>query len=284
MQAEELAGIPRWRGEPLQGKSLLVWTEQGLGDSIMMLRYLPLLEGNGAKRLIARCEPPLLRLFERAAGAWRVVPRDAPLVHEEIDLHCPMMSLPHAFARRGDAIARNVPYVSVPEPLGRSWRNQLGEVAGLRVGLAWAGGAAFVGGAQRDIALERLAPLFDVAGARLVSLQKGPASAEIERSRLRLFDRMRDCRDLLDTAALIDQLDLVISVDTAVAHLAGALGKPVWLLNRLDSDWRWMREREDSPWYPTMRIFRQARRGEWDGVILDAAAALRRLAESRPSG
>lgn len=282
----QLQGADRWKGEPLAGKALLVWTEQGLGDTLMVMRFLPLLKQRGAGRLIVYCEPAFVRLIRAMDAVDEVVSKENRLPSGRFDRHCPLMSLPLLFDTRLETIPGEVPYARIPAALGRKWAGKLAALPPLRVGLAWAGGALFRSDPlrTRSVSLERFAPVLGIGGASFVSLQKGEDAAELERSGWKVHDWMRACGDFLDTAAVIEQLDLVISVDTAVAHLAGALGKPVWMLNRFESEWRWMLEREDSPWYPTMRIFRQSRRGDWDDVIARVASALDKLAgRQRPN-
>jgi ADP-heptose:LPS heptosyltransferase len=186
------------------------------------------------------------------------------------------MSLPFLFGTRVETIPREVPYLFVPDGLRKTWGDKLAGAHRPRIGLLWAGGKVFSRDALRSVRLEQFGPVFQSADATFVSLQKGDEARQIARTGASVLDRMDECLDLLDTAALIEQLDLVISVDTSVAHLAGALGKRVWLLNRFESEWRWMLEREDSPWYPSMRIFRQHKAGDWDEVMQRVAAALRR--------
>jgi len=271
----ELATTPRWMGEHLRGRRLLIWAEQGLGDAIMMLRYLPLLKPKGAGAVILSCWASLVKLSAVQAVATRVIEEGTPLAPGDFDCHCPIMSLPFLFATRLETIPNAVPYLSVPAALSERWRRRLAALPGLKVGLAWAGSRALRDDRLRSIAFPLLAPLLGIPGVQMVSLQKDGGKAHPA-----LQDWIGECDDLLDTAALIQQLDLIISVDTAVAHLAGALGRPVWLLNRRDGDWRWMLDREDSPWYPTMRIFRQPRRGDWDSVISRVADALGELVKA----
>lgn len=269
------------RDEDLRGSTLLVWTEQGMGDSLMAMRYLPRLKDRGVRRLIVYCERDLLRLMRAAAGVDDAVSKDHPLPTGAFDFHCPIMSLPWLFDTRLETIPGNVPYIRVPDEIKRA--DRFAAIEPLRVGLCWAGGRLFQSDPlrTRSIPTPRLAPLLAVPGASFVSLQKGDEARQLADTGGKILDWMEDCGDFLDTAALMEHLDLVISVDTAVAHLAGALGKPVWLLNRFESEWRWMLRRDDSPWYPTMRIFRQTRAGEWDSVIAEVAAALRTLGASR---
>jgi len=281
----KLRAVPRWRGESLQGKRVLVWTEQGLGDSVMMMRYLKPLKERGADVLTVLCEAALARMmggvpevdavFSDTAGKdWR----------RRFDFHVPMLSLPLAFDTRLETIPAPVPYLAVPDDLRSKWARKVEPLQAPRVGLAWAGGKKTATDARRSIALASFAPLLKQRGISFVSLQKGPEASQLASARSGITDWMDDCDDLLETAALISQLDLVISVDTVIAHVAGALGKPVWLLNRKESEWRWMLDRADSPWYPTMRIFRQQHAG-WSEVIQALGTAIEsELAPHRKGG
>jgi Tfp pilus assembly protein PilF len=271
----QVGSAPRWRGEALAGKTLLAWSDQGLGDSLMAARYLPLLKARGARRLAVLCEPELVRLIGTVEGVDEVISTAAAEPLASIDWQCPMMSLPLLFGTRVETIPRDVPYLSVPEENRRTWTARLAQMRRPGIGLVWAGGKVFSRDALRSVRLGQFAPLLESVEGTFVSLQKGEEACQIADAGLKIFDAMDECRDLLDTAALIEQLDLVISVDTSVAHLAGALGKRVWLLNRFESEWRWMQQREDSPWYPSMRIFRQRRSGDWGEVLQRVAAALR---------
>ena len=280
----QLESVDRWKGERLEGKALLVWTEQGLGDTLMVMRYLPLLKQRGAERLIVYCEPAFVRFIRATDGVDEVVSKEDPLPLGRFDRHCPLMSLPLLFDTSLETIPGEVPYARVPAVLRRKWADKLAALQRPRVGLVWAGGALFRSDSlrTRSVSLERFSPVLAIGGASFVSLQKGEDADQLKGSGWKVHDWMDECEDFLDTAAVIEQLDLVISVDTAVAHLAGALGKPVWMLNRFESEWRWMLEREDSPWYPTMRIFRQSRSGDWDDVVARVASALNRPLPSLP--
>jgi len=278
---EKLAGKPRWQGEPLRGLRLLVWTEQGLGDAVMMMRYLPLLRARGAGDILVACQPALVTTFETLPVVRRAIAHGLPFSLEEFDLQCSMMSLPHLCGTRSDNLPRDVPYVTVPPHIGSRWRKRLEPIAGCKVGLAWAGSGAHRKDALRSLPFDCLAPLLALPGVTFFSLQKDRGAEHPA-----LADLMMECGDFLDTAGLIQQLDLIISVDTAMAHLAGALARPVWLLNRYESEWRWMLKRMDSPWYPTMRIFRQPAPGAWDRVVEQVTAALQKgfVHPSAPSG
>ena len=264
----------RWNGQPAAGETLLVWDDQGLGDSLMMARYLPLLKERGFAEILVHCEPPLKRLLACVPGVDEVLPRSAPLEAAHYGLHCPITSLPFLFKTQLSSIPARVPYLFVPQDLKKT---RLQQSRKPRIGLAWSGTTLVPRHALRSIRLAQLAPLFSVEGPTFFSLQKGEGASQLRELNTPVLDFMDECRDLLDTAVLVEELDLVISIDTAVAHLAGALGKPVWLLTRFESDWRWMLAREDSPWYPTVRIFRQRRPGDWDEVVQRVAAALRVL-------
>lgn len=270
-RAALLQEVPRWRGEDGAGRRLMVWTDQGLGDSLMMLRYLPLLKRRGFRQLVVYCEPELARVVQ---GADSIVSSKEPLPLGSFDCHIPIMSLPLAFGTRMDSIPATVPYIHVPEALKRDWGRKLSALPRPRVGLLWAGGALYPRNRLRSIRLKRLEAVARTPGISFVSLQKGEEAYQAAETGWRIADFMSECRDLLDTAALIDNLDLVIGVDSAVAHLTGALGRPMWMFNRFESEWRWLLGREDSPWYPSIHILRQPRPGDWDSVIRRAAVML----------
>jgi tetratricopeptide (TPR) repeat protein len=256
------------------GGRLLIHSEQGLGDTLQFCRFAPLAAARGAK-VILEVQAPLARLLRSLPGIDAVIARGDAL--PEFDFQAHMLSLPHIFGTALETIPAATPYLFADPADIEAMRGRLGKKTGLRVGLAWAGNSyanlpemAAVD-RRRSLAPEHLAPLFGVPEIDFISLQKaGKAPAAFG-----LTDFMDDMRDFADTAALVETLDLVISVDTSVAHLAGALGKPVWLLNRYDAEWRWLDGRADSPWYPGMRIFRQAGPGDWEGVMAEVVVALR---------
>ena len=257
----------------MRGKVVLLYGEQGLGDVIQFSRYAAAVKGLGATVFLFVSQA-LSDLARRIPGVDRVVlPGEAVPAP---DFHIHLMSLPAVFDTGLDTIPATVPYVSVTGERKERWSRRLAEVSGLRVGLVWAGSPQHVGDRQRSIALERLGALGTVSGVSFVSLQKGDREEDANTEAGAWFvERLGpELEDLADAAAVIDELDLVICVDTALAHLAGALGKPVWVLLPTPADFRWMEEREDSPWYPTMRLFRQRVRGEWDEVIERVKAAL----------
>lgn len=265
---------PPWLGrEDLAGKTILLHAEQGYGDTLQFCRYARLVADLGA-RVILQVQPPLRSLLTRLAGPVQVVAQGDPL--PPFDVHCPLMSLPLAFGTELASIPAEIPYLSADPTETAAWRARLGETDTPRVGLAWSGRPAHRNDMNRSIPLAELAPLFQ-AGAEFISLQKDVR--EEDRESLASTPAIRDfggqLRDYADTAALIACLDLVITVDTSVAHLAGALGKPVWILLPSDPDWRWLLGREDSPWYPSARLFRQTRLHEWGSAIPHITEALR---------
>ena len=286
------ASIRRWQGEPLAGKSIVVLPEQGLGDEIQFARYLSWLRAEGPARLIYVCYPPLLRLMQTVDGPDEVLAAgDFAGLPETIDYWTFLMSLP---GRAGTTLTRlpaEVPYFAVrPEWRKKPFQRPPG--AKLCVGLVWRGNPAHSNDAERSLpGLETLAPLWTVPGVHFVSLQKGPPTpgepaagpaAYARPAHLPLAEGVAETDDFADTAGLLAGLDLVIGVDTAVAHLAGALGVPTWLLLPAhQTDWRWMRARRDSPWYPHTRLFRQARRGDWATPVAELVEALHAAAAAR---
>ncbi|MGD0387895.1 MAG: tetratricopeptide repeat protein [Tepidisphaeraceae bacterium] len=260
---------PPWKGQPLEGKTVLLHAEQGFGDAIHFIRYAPLVAGMGGK-IVLECQPALERLFRNFPGVGGIVTPGQPL--PAFDCQCPLPSLPGVFRTTMATIPATIPYLAAEAEAADSWRKRM-EPSGkfLRVGLAWAGSADNRADRNRSIPLERFSPLSAVEAVRFHSLQTAPPPAT---GGIALSDWSANLTDFAETAALIENLDLVISVDTAVVHLAGAMGKLVWLLLPFPPDWRWLLDRADSPWYPTIRLFRQAAPGDWDGVIRRVAAEL----------
>ena len=266
---------PLWLGDTdIAGKTILLTEEQGLGDTIQFCRYAPLVEQRGA-RIILEMPPQLMRLVAGLAGVAQVVETGRPL--PAFDLHCPLLSLPLAFKSELATIPAAIPYLNADPDQSRAWKDRLGAKTKLRVGLVWAGGIRpnqpVSVNQRRNIPLAKFAVLNN-PNVDFYSLQKGqPGEAELADLKHNrwsgpdIADLTGAIGDFADTAAFIDNLDLVITVDTATAHLAGALGKPVWILNRFDTDWRWLLDRTDSPWYPTAKIYRQDTPGDWDGVL-----------------
>ena len=268
----------QWHGEPPAGRTILLHAEQGLGDTLQFVRYAPLLAARGA-RVVLEVPAPLVRLLAQLPSIAEIIPEGAAL--PAFDLHCPMMSLPLAFATTLETIP-SAPYLAADPARTARWRDQLPS-GGRKVGLVWAGSPrvgeprAHHADRRRSIPLAALTPLADVPGVRFISLQKGGAADPAAAAALGLIDMMDEVMDFADTAALVATLDLVIAVDTSVAHLAAAMGKPVWLLSRFDGCWRWLAARTDSPWYPSLRLFRQGEPGEWAPVIARVRAGLAAL-------
>ncbi len=271
---------PLWNGEALGDRVLLLHAEQGFGDTLQFCRYVPLIRGG---KIILEVPAPLVRLLARLPGVSQIVAQGTPLPH--FDVHCPLLTLPRVFATTLETIPADTPYLRAEPRETSHWQRRLAQLPGLRVGLVWAGGYRphlAANDARRSLPLQAFEPLADVRGVSFVSLQTGPAAAQAvsSRSRLKLTDVSAELTDFAATAALIQALDLVIGVDTAVVHLAGALGKPVWLLNRFETCWRWLRDRSDSPWYPSLRQFRQHEPGKWPEVIADVVVALTESADT----
>lgn len=277
---------PQWQGESLQGRSLLVWPEQGLGDLLQFVRYLPLLKARGVANLSIACPRALHSLFELIEGVDHCIPLDGQHDVPPHDYWCFLMSLPHRFETTLDTIPASMPYLRAPEERIAHWKRRL-PASGFKVGLVWAGDPrphqpdANAVDQRRSLHALAFLPLLQVPGVTFVSLQKGattqPQINDIP-SEYRPIDPMNEVRDFADTAAIVESLDLVIAVDTSTAHLVGALNKPVWILSRFDACWRWLERREDSPWYPNARLFRQTRPGAWDDVIQRVKAALEKQA------
>jgi len=266
---------PVWDGAPMPGKTLFVFAEQGLGDTLQFVRFLPLARER-VGRLVFECQPPLQSLLQAAACADHLLATgETP---PPFDAYVPLLHLPAIFQTTLEAIPAAVPYLITPA------RTALpaAPAGNLRVGLAWAGNPALRDDAIRSIPLDQLAPVLAVPRVSFFSLQwKIPARDEACFRASPLVNLMEAVKDFADTAALVQHLDLVISADTAVAHLAGALGRPVWTLLPASPDWRWLLHRADTPWYPTMRLFRQAERNQWAQPVTRVAETLRKVRTGR---
>ena len=269
---------PRWLGEPLQGQSLLIGPEAGYGDMIQFARYAPLLKARGAARITLLCPPALKPLLLTLQDVDAVLAWDEPMPTEGWDCWTPLLSLPLHCGTRLDNIPAELPYLqALPERCAR-WQARL-PTGGLRVGLVWKGNPRFENDADRSLSgLEVLLPLAEVAGVHFISLQKGEGEdqARFPPPGLPLLHLGSEIEDFADTAAIVAGLDLVICVDTAVAHLAGALGRPCWvLLPHYKTDWRWLEDRSDTPWYPgLLRLFRQGPDQDWAPVVAEVRTAL----------
>jgi tetratricopeptide (TPR) repeat protein len=267
---------PLWRGEPLDGAPILLYCEQGLGDTLQFIRYVPLVTGAGGT-VILDVQGPVRRLADQLPGITVRTADQDPV--PEFAWQCPLMGLPYAFRTSEETIPAQVPYLTVP-PDARAGAERLEWPAeGLRVGIVWGGNPKHMEDRYRSIPLSLWEPVLGVEGVRFFSLQLG-AAAQLAATGNRVTDLENAIADLADTAALIMHLDLVIAVDTAVAHLAGALGRPVWVLVPFAPDWRWLTERQDSPWYPTMRLFRQPGILEWAPVLERVGSNLVELARA----
>jgi tetratricopeptide (TPR) repeat protein len=266
-------GVPEWEGEDLNGRTILVYGEQGIGDALQFVRYVPLLEERGAKVVVLSARETLRVL--KLVGGGAIVLEGSP--HPKLDFQCAMLSLPRIFRTILGSIPSHTPYLLTDEAQTEIWKQRI-EARGnaIKVGLAWAGNPRHENDRRRSIGLERLAPLASVRNVTFYSLQLRPAEAGplVAPQGMKLIDLTKEISDLTDTAALIANLDLVLSVDSAMAHLTGALGKPVWVLVPFAPDWRWMMERTDSPWYPTMRLYRQPRLGDWETPMKAVVADL----------
>jgi Flp pilus assembly protein TadD len=276
----EDAGIARLPGPieavDLRGKRVLVFHEQGFGDSIQFLRYVPLLAARGAEILV-RMPPPLVRLAAGVTGVAAVVDDDS--LPPALDFYCPLMSLPMVFGTTLGTIPASVPYLHPPAASRVRWHAALAGLPSPRIGLVWAGSPRGGLDRRRSMGFEDLRPLLQ-RPAGFVSLQLGAAAAQWRPpSDAVALNPGAELTDFAETAALIAGLDLVITVDTSVAHVAGAVGTPVWVLNRFSSCWRWLMQRDDSPWYPTLRLFRQARPGDWTELVARVAPALDHFCE-----
>jgi len=271
--------VPYWNGEPLGNRVILLHADQGLGDTIQFCRFVPQIAASA--RVVLEVQQPLVGLLAQLPGIMTIIGRGDPL--PPFDLHCPLLRLPCVLGTTLDTIPAT-PYLAADPAAVARWRQRLAGYRGLRVGLCWAGGKSsfdreqIAVDARRSIALDTLGPLAGVPEVSFFSLQKGPPAAQVANPPPGMEVIDFDVEDFAEEAALIDALDLVISVDTVIAHFAGALGKPVWLLNHFDTCWRWLQHRDDSPWYGELRQFRQSAPGDWQGVIMAVRNALQLLA------
>lgn len=262
----------RWHGEDPSGRTILLWSEQGFGDTVQFSRYTSIVAALGA-RVVLEVQPALKSLLRGLAGIT-VVSADDPL--PPYDLHCPLMSVPAMLGTTLETIPAPPAYLLPDADLRAKWQRVLAPLKRRRIGLVWAGHPSHTHDAYRSVPLARLLPLIEASDDCFVSLQKDqrPGDAPLLGQHFELLDLAPRLGSFADTAAVISLLDLVISVDSAACHLAGALGVPVWTLLPAAPDWRWLEARTDSPWYPSMRLFRQTRLGDWDGVIDEVRAAL----------
>jgi FKBP-type peptidyl-prolyl cis-trans isomerase 2 len=266
---------PLWDGSDIPGKTILLHSEQGFGDTIQFIRYAPMVSDLGAK-VIVECQKELVSLLKNVEGIHSVIPRDDQL--PDFDFNSPLLSLPFIFGTKLETIPAKIPYISANPATVQKWQDRIESVtSAARIGLVWAGNPKLKFGHSRSCPFEAFSSLAELDDIIFYSLQKGEPSGHATDSPkgMKLVDYTEDIHDFSDTAAIISNMDLIISVDTAVAHLAGALGKPVWILLPFVPDWRWMKDREDSPWYPTMRLFRQPSSGDWRSVMKHVEEALK---------
>ncbi len=279
-QDEPVFDSPEWQGEPLAGRVLLLHAERGYGDTLQFLRFVPAVVALGG-RIVVQVQRPLAHLTKSLANVT-VVSRGDPL--PPFDLHLPLMSLPRLLGTTLATIPADVPYLGVEPAKHTAWRRRLADDSAVTVGVVWAGNPDHKADRHRSLAAAALLPQLVMPGVRLYSLQKEPRQADrpvLTALGDAIADLATDLHDFADTAAAVTALDLVIAVDTSVAHLAGALGRPTWMLLPHALDWRWLRRREDSPWYPTARLFRQDEAGKWEAPIGRVAAELSRVSGTR---
>jgi tetratricopeptide (TPR) repeat protein len=268
---------PRWDGAPLEGRTIVLYSEQGLGDTLQFVRYAALVKERGGTVVVA-CQRPLRALLKSCPGIDRLVAVEDPL--PSCDFQAPLMSLPLIFGTTATTIPNRIPYLDADSHLVDHWRDRLNALSGRKVGMVWQGNLQFRKDRFRSIALAAFEPLAQVAGITLVVLQKNAGREQLNSvaDHWPVVD-LGDCLDttgdaFIDTAAVMKNLDLVVTSDTSVAHLAGALGVPVWIALASSPDWRWLLNRSDSPWYPSARLFRQTQRGDWDGVFREMATEI----------
>lgn len=265
---------PQWRGEPIAGKTILLHSEQGFGDTIQFMRYAAMVAAAGAT-VIVEVPSPLKDLAASLRAPVKILARDEAL--PPFDVYCPLGTLPRVFGTRADTIPAPIPYLFAKPATAARWREGFGNAPGLKVGLVWAGNPNHVNDHNRSVAIESLRSLLETAGIRWFSLQVGPCAKDLALLPPGLVtDLSTELTDFAETAGAIAGLDLVIAVDTAVVHLAGALGRPVWTMLPFVPDWRWQLERPDSPWYPSMRLFRQPASGDWQTVVANVKLELNR--------
>jgi len=258
---------PRWDGYDLRGRTIFLHAEQGFGDTIQFIRYVPLVAEMGAKTIV-QTQEALISLARNIPGINQVVSSEVPV--PLFDVHCPLLSLPCVFRTTMETIPSAVPYITADARLAERWKKRMhSDIEEIKLGLVWAGKPTHKRDRYRSCSLSVYAPLAEIKDISFYSLQKGERAqdGQYPPPGMKLIDWSDELHDFSDTAALIANLDLILSVDTSVAHLAGAMGKPVWTLLPFMPDWRWMLDREDSPWYPTMRLFRQPAPGDWESVM-----------------
>jgi len=272
---------PRWNGRPIPGKTLLIHDEQGFGDTLQFIRMVAWAKARSEARIILEVSPDLRPLAERCAGHDVLITRGT--IPPPFDVHCEMMSLPMVMGFSLADLPGTMPYLSPDPGRLRRWRKRLAGLARPLVALTWAGRPVLYHGQNRAVSLAALAPLA-AEGITFLSIQKGGPAAEAATPPpgMALVNLSDEIKDFEDTAAILSVADLLISIDSAPAHLAGALARPAWIMLGYVADWRWLLDRADSPWYPSLRLFRQPKRRDWDSVIAAIAAELRAF-RARPT-
>jgi Flp pilus assembly protein TadD len=269
---------PRWDGSPLEGRTILLFGEQGLGDMLQFIRYVPMVAAQGGRVLLYTAQA-LVDLFAGCEGITRIIPDGSPI--PPFDVQAPIMSLPAIFNTTLATIPAEVPYIRVATERYEYWKQQLSGISEFKVGVAWQGNPKHKSDRLRSVRLAQLAPLASIPGVRLISLQKGAGTEQLPHASFPVMD-LCSTLGFVDTAAVMRNLDLVVCIDSAMAHLAGSLAVPVWVALSPQPDFRWLLEREDTPWYPTMRLFRQDREGGWQPVFERMGRELGKiLAENR---
>jgi tetratricopeptide (TPR) repeat protein len=269
---------PRWDGSPIAGRSIFLRPEQGMGDTIHFVRYAAVLKEQGAQ-VIVECQPPLLPILKSCPGIDHLMPQNR--IPPPFDVYALLLSLPAMLGTTLETVPANVPYLFADPELIARWGDELKSIEGFKIGICWQGSTAHLLDRMRSVPLAEFAPLAKVPGVHFISLQKGEGTEQIVEvaAQFPVIDfgpRLdEEAGAFMDTAAVMKNLDLVITVDTALCHLAGALGVPVWLALSFNPDWRWMQGRDDSPWYPTMRLFRQSKPGNYSEVFEKMAEKLK---------
>jgi hypothetical protein len=277
---ERKVQAPRWNGQPIPGKTLLIHDEQGYGDTFQFMRMVAWAKARSGARVVLDVTPEVLPLARRTAGFDEITVRGS--LPPAFDLHCEMMSLPMAMGLTLGDLPGQVPYLSADPQRLAKWRQRLADLPRPLVALAWAGRPTHLNDANRSMTLAQLAPLAQ-PGVTFLSIQKGPAEDQVATppAGMSLVSLSSEIHDFEDTAAILSIADLLISVDSSPVHLAGALGRPVWVMLSFVPDWRWLLNRTDTPWYPQTRLFRQAAPGDWEGMVAKMATE---LAQWNPQG
>ncbi|HVW36396.1 MAG TPA: hypothetical protein VHB99_03790, partial [Pirellulales bacterium] len=277
---------PLWDGSSLEGRTVLLDAEQGLGDTLQFIRYAPLVQQRGG-RVLAVCQKPLMQILSSCPGIDRLVAQGEPV--PDFDVYTPLLSLPKIFGTTLQTIPAQIPYLHADRYLVEQWGRELASIKAFKVGIAWKGSPKNRMDQQRSIPLAAFEPLARVPGVQLISLQKGQGSEQIKETTgcfavIDLAQRLDETSGaFMDTAAVMKHLDLVVTCDSSLGHLAGALGARAWIALALSPDWRWLLDREDTPWYPTVRLFRKTSLGDWSDVFGRMAAALEAAVGARQS-